>query len=151
LALLALEAGTKETNNMNPRPGFWHRTRRRPSFWLGLFVACFLAWAWWDSYEAQTVFRWMDSSEESIQFTRMDGASFVTVGSGIELIQYMPGWQYERTNEVPFESLWSLAGSQYWRVPDSLVFFSFLGLWVGWLAFFDWLRKKRQAGKGALP
>jgi hypothetical protein len=30
---------------MTPRPIY-----RWKSFWLGLFVACFLAWAWRDSY-----------------------------------------------------------------------------------------------------
>ena len=49
--------------------------------------------------------------------------------------------------EVNLEG-WSVL---YIKIPDSLVFFSFLGLWVGWLAFPAWLRKKRQAGKGALP
>jgi hypothetical protein len=128
---------------MIPRPTFWHRTRRRPSFWLGLFVVCFLAWAWWVSYDsgAMVLYAW---GKRAFAIIHRNGASCLLTArpwSGRRLEWQYSNWLY--TEEVLQN--WSLAEElSYLRVPDSLVFFSFVGVWVGWLAFPEWLRKRRS-------
>ena len=131
---------------MNPPSGFWHRTRRRPSFWLGLFVACFLAWAWWDSYGngSGILYSW---GSDAFAALRWQGASFLVsvedgwFPAGFQW-RYRPGFNVDR-----ILSAWKESGSdiRHCRVPDSLAFTSFVGLWVGWLAFPEWLWKRRRA------
>ena len=147
VALLPLEAGAKKTNNMNQRPGFWHRTRRRPSFWLGLFVACFLAWAWLDSYtnNAWWSYTWGSTTRA---VCRGNGASFIASATDV---WFRPGLEsvYGETISNPESAFaaWRENGARvrHCRVPDSLVFFSYVGLWIGWLTFSDWRRKTRTA------
>jgi len=123
---------------MNPHPGFWHRTRRRPSFWLGLLVVCFLAWAWWDSYRNDSAL-WMKSGT----IVRGYGTTYIEVGAGpVEL-----GGRREPhyMNEGGYREEIAAFYNHDWAVPDSLVFFSCVGVWVGWLALSDWRRKTRGA------
>ena len=119
---------------MNPHPSFWHRTRRRPSFWLGLFVACFLAWAWWDSYR---VFPSLYLANIGGLF-RQDGFSIVYTppldrldGSSWNCLQ-REDWRFELDTTI---YMMESHGSRCLKFPDSLVFFSFVGLWSGWLAW----------------
>jgi hypothetical protein len=124
-----------------PGPRFWHRTRRRPSFWLGLFVVCFLAWAWWDSYRQNPTvsYGWRG---EAVEIIRLHGSTYFAVG---------PDWSWSRGASLTFKRIrkekqariWESVGWRYIEVPDPRVFFSFLGLWIGWLALSDWRRKKR--------
>jgi hypothetical protein len=143
LAFLPLEAGTKE-KLMTPGPPlrFWHRTRRRPSFWLGLFVACFLAWAWWDSYRNGAIV-WYARGTVAVAVIQAKGAFFFASGGP----WFPPGFHWIYSPGLDPEELFAAWGSAvhvgHLRVPDSLVFFSFVGLWGGWLAFPEWLRKKR--------
>ena len=126
------------------KASFWHRTRRRPSFWLGLFIACFLAWAWWDSYRME-MSAGFSATTRSYRVYRIEGATVFTFyvdwfasGSGF-------GFWYESANGREFwESRWDAFGVKHCRVPDPLVFSSVVGLWVGWLAFSDWRRKTRS-------
>jgi hypothetical protein len=145
--------GAKETMMLGPR--FWRRTSRRPSFWLGLFVACFLAWAWWDSYQREPLVH-VTTRREALQLSRIGGVTMVATGP----IPDMPYWGFWGVGSRPLaggpetlghqrgrEQRWAFArarGVRYLKIPDSLVLFSFLGLWVGWLAFSEWLRKKRS-------
>jgi hypothetical protein len=132
---------------MNPHPGFWHRTRRRPSFWLGVFVACFLAWAWWDSYTNNAALGYTWRARSFVVF-RGNGTSFITSAANV---WFGPGldWGYGATTGDAKSALaaWREGGAavRFCRIPDSLVFFSFVGVWVGWLALSDWRRKSRGA------
>ncbi|MEK7953924.1 hypothetical protein [Luteolibacter soli] len=45
---------------MTPRPFY-----RWKSFWLGLFGACFLAWAWWDSMQFSSWVSWREFGANS--------------------------------------------------------------------------------------
>ena len=148
VALLALEAGTKESRAM--KASFWHRTRRRPSFWLGLFVSCFLAWAWWQSYldfPALVVAR----SGNATELSRMRGATYIVMGPSGALRVPSTCWEVRGKRWLQpsgWEELWALGhahGVRPYRIPDSLVFFPFVGLWVGWLALSDWRRRTRVA------
>jgi len=117
---------------------FWHRTRRRPSFWLGLFLACFFAWAWWDSYR-YTVAAYYNSNAGHFVFGREDGVSLVSVSRALVV-----PWEYSsgdwsrfpaELREGRIEAMVEEYCEDHWKVPDSLVFFSFVGVWVGWLAW----------------
>ena len=116
------------------KASFWHRTRRRPSFWLGLFVACFLAWAWWDSMHASLGINSVVANRRLI-LVRVEGATqiFWRLAPGTKL-------RFEAARLPPevggeYISVFKEEGFSYFRVPDSLVFFSFVGVWVGWLAW----------------
>jgi len=119
------------------------RLRRRPSFWLGLFVACFMAWAWCDSYRHELMASHVGNARH-VQFGRMDGASYVA--SGEAFLGELPGFGMRYPAGIGMErwkGVWELFGVRHHRIPDSLVFFSFLGLWVGWLAFSEWKVRKK--------
>jgi len=148
LALLPLEAGTKEIRFLmkpNRRPTFWHLTRRRPSFWLGLFVACFLAWAWQDSTRHMFEVSATVAGKGSVVMRR-HGSTWILYG-----LSDGGFWVNRRPDVMPddewkeYLSSWVGVGFRQTRVPDSLVFFSYVGLWIGWLTFSDWRRKTRTA------
>jgi hypothetical protein len=130
------------------RPGphrFWKISGRRPSFWLGFFVACFLAWAWWDSYRHTSLLSW-GGSKGLIGILREDGATFVFKYHDSVAGTLLSGWDFTRAEPLRVGTVWDYLKTitvSHGRAPDSLVFFSFLGLWVGWLAFSDCRRKKR--------
>ena len=116
---------------------FWYRTRRRPSFWLGLFVACFLAWAWWDSYSYLTRV-WLDLDFREVGIVRIEGRTwFPALAMGAE--KFGGAFMHKDLASFPESEPLEPGG-----IPDSLVFFSFLGLWGGWLALSDWRRKTRR-------
>ncbi|MCW1921011.1 hypothetical protein OKA05_00495 [Luteolibacter arcticus] len=72
---------------------------RRVSFWLGLFVACFLAWAWWDSYRNGTSLAcsWKTGSLWVVQ---ADGSFYIASGE-----IRSPGWWFSR---YEFDVRWML-------------------------------------------
>lgn len=82
----------------------------------------------------------------SYRVLRIEGATVFTFSEGwIASGKGGFGFGYVSANGREFwESRWDTFGVKHWRVPDSPVFFSFVGLWVGWLAFPEWLRKKRM-------
>jgi len=122
---------------MTPDLSYWHRTRRRPSFWLGLFVACFLGWAWRDSYSHLTTVR-LDLDFREVGFVRIEGRTwFPAMTMGAEKI----GLAFMHKDLASFPESEPLEPG---GIPDSLVFFSVVGLWVGWLAFSEWRRKTRS-------
>ena len=141
LALLALEAGTKESRfrakAMKTRPPL--RFCRHPSFWLGLLFACFLAWVWWDSYRIGSVCQ-LGWRNQMLTFANNEGEAFVAFkrypGSRLEV----NGSREASETVKAFQSEEWAWGSTLCRVPNALVFFSFLGLWVGWLAW-RWKRE----------
>ena len=151
VALLALEAGTKK-ELMTPGPHrFWQGSLRRPSFWLGLFVACFLAWAWRDSFERQHVVRGHSQNNLLLACFHVEGRL---------LFIFWPDYDWDHrwtveTREVSemsnaaglLEQIEEEGGSvaRYRVIPDSLVFSSFFGIWVGWLSFSEWRRRTRVA------
>jgi hypothetical protein len=129
---------------MKPGPNrFWHSARRRSSFWLGLFVACFLAWAWWDSFRSQStaVSEWRN---RTFTLSSLDGTIYFVSGSGW-LTSHAWGFRAWSGKKVAnYEQTLTNVGASHRRVPHSLVFFSFLGHWVGWLAWGE-----RLAGNAA--
>jgi hypothetical protein len=56
---------------MTPRP--FHRWK---SFWLGILIACFLGWAWWDSLRFESSVTW-----HRFTVTNASGAIFIVYGS----------------------------------------------------------------------
>jgi hypothetical protein len=120
------------------------KLRRRPSFWLGLFVALFLAWASWDSYRHEALLH-RESREGFVQCLRLEGGTYFVSGLWPSPA---PGERLVTSHSnglglSTWRQMWQEFGANPVRVPDSLVFFSFLGLWVGWLALSDWRRKTR--------
>jgi hypothetical protein len=134
---------------MKPGPPlrFWHRTRRRPSFWLGLFVACFLGWAWWESHYSYSEMA-LSGRGQVLRCVRKDGETSVywfkdPPSRDFDLNVTRTDFVKRRIFPTTSDINWLLASPSF-KTRDSLVFFSFVGLWVGWLAFPAWLRKKRS-------
>ena len=141
---------------MTPGPHrFWQSSLRRPSFWLGLFVACFLAWAWRDSFERQHVVRGHSQNNLLLACFHVEGRLLFIFWPDYD-------WDHRWTVEIRevseehnaakfvgfIERELELEGSslaRYWSIPDALVFCSFVGLWVGWLSFSEWRRRTRLA------
>jgi len=132
---------------MTPRP-----IHKWITFWLGLFVACFLAWAWRDSYRHHTTL-----SIIRIDWFGGDWGAQATRAYGKTFLEIYPSWlrdhridllrdplpsapDYDTATyhpEMPFAS--SIIPD--WKIiPDYLLFFSFLLLWSAWLAW-RWRRQ----------
>ncbi|MCW1926397.1 hypothetical protein OKA05_27850 [Luteolibacter arcticus] len=129
---------------MTPRP-----LHRRVSFWLGLFIACFLGWAWWHSYRycpgAGVAF-----AGAQISAARQDGATFVFTppdqGMARHWIDVEP-----RASCPDLEDALSTAEGldvRWMRLPDPLVFLTYLALWTAALAWRQ--RRLRQSPKHPL-
>jgi hypothetical protein len=123
---------------MNPRP-----IHRWKSFWLGLFVVCFLAWGWWDSTRFET---WVLKSGPSgaSGLARVDGTTFVFDGArnlfaydGV--LRYPIAKSARATEEDTFE-IWC---PRYFKVRDIVVLFSFVVPWSAWLVW-RWKREQRK-------
>jgi hypothetical protein len=117
---------------MTPRPIY-----RWKSFWLGVFVACFLAWAWGDSRRCET---WLQVGGYGT--VRLDGTTFVFKGvlDGSKVVVVKRGAKAATAAEE--ERFFVLRGVRHFKIRDSLVFFSFIALWGGWLAW-RWRRRLR--------
>jgi hypothetical protein len=129
------------------RPGptrFWQSSVRRPSFWLGLFVACFLAWAWWDSFNGRFI-AWIPRDGKQVEFEREAGATHIAFLTGLGSLEEA-SFHYETRDgdDLPYAEFLDIYGASYCRVPDSLVFVFFLGLWGGWLGW-RWRVERRFA------
>ena len=116
---------------MKPRP-----LHRRVSFWLGLFVACFLAGAWWDSYQRQTLVD-VATPHGVVTAERRTGSTWLFLSPGVSPWNF----SYAHRRIIPQvdwdDQLASLKGIGIrclWA-PDIIVFFSFVGLWGVWLAW----------------
>ena len=118
------------------KASFWHRTRRRPSFWLGLFVACFLAWAWWDCYRVDTHLGF--SGEEDV-FAFVLSKGQLSFYFAIDAAGPDNGFYFHRDSTgdetLTMRELANLLDYPRWGLPASLVFFSFVGFWGGWLVW----------------
>ena len=114
---------------------FWHRTRRRQSFWLGLFVVCFLAWAWWDSFPHRFI-AWIPRNGQQVEFEREAGATHIAFLTGLGNSE-QASFQYESrdTDDLPYAEFLETFGASYCRVPGPVVFFSFVGVWGAWLVW----------------
>ena len=114
---------------------------RRVSFWLGLFVACFLAWAWWDSKRFETSVHLGVGLGPEVM--RVDGATFLV---RVYRFRFDPVMRREPLviSEQQVERYFVENEFRYFKVPDSLVFFSFVGLWGGWLVW-RWRSTERLA------
>jgi hypothetical protein len=112
---------------MKPRPPY-----RRVSFWLGLFVAWFLAWAWWDSYQNLSALNLRGGG--ILHITRAEGATYFNTGGaeGPRFYRDSLGVTLKGRN---LEAEWHRWGFRFVKVPDALMFFSFVGLWAGWLVW----------------
>ncbi len=119
---------------------------RWKSFWIGLFVLVFLGWAWSESYlKFPTISQ--ARSGKAIEFSRMRGVTYMVTGPSGSLRILAGGWVVGNKRflqPTDWENLWALGhahGVRVFRVPDSLIFFSYLGLWGGGLAW-RWRRLK---------
>jgi hypothetical protein len=109
---------------------------RRVSFWLGLFVACFIVWAWWDSMNRQLgLQRNFDRDRVGISVIRQGGVSFFFKGQATFEGYW---WNAIRvpTREVE-ERLRRTGGPDgvLVKVPDAVVLICWLGLWGAWLVW----------------
>jgi hypothetical protein len=140
-----IDGGMKQELPMRVRP-LW----RRKSIWLGIFVACFLGWAWWDSQSVTTVVTWK-GTQRGVQAIRVDGSSFLIVGPPSQMTFYPIGkrsWGYARAKFGP-KMVRTIIGtprgnSKVWEVRDAVVCLFFLAGWGGWLAWGRW-REKSEA------
>jgi hypothetical protein len=119
---------------MTPGPTFWHRASRRPSFWLGLFVACFLAWAWWDSFRNAS-FGSVERDYRALQVVRAFGETVLLNRERMSWTGLSFVGERGPITELDWSGFKERTGKPALIVPDSLVFFSFVGVWVGWLAW----------------
>ena len=151
VARLALGAETKN-QLMTPRPPHrhWHRTIRRPSFWLGGFVACFLAWAWWDSHRIDT--RVAYAGEDHVGTFLLTGGEsvflFLRDAAGPDKGLYFHR-DPSREEAMIVQGFARVMGYHRVSLPNSLIFFSFLAPWLGWLAWRARVERKQQAGHAA--
>jgi len=137
--------GLCDTPLMHPRPLY-----RWKSFWLGVLVLGFIGWAWWDSFQRELMAYHVGNTHE-VQLVRTEGASFVA--SGDDFVGELPGFGVRYPAGIGMErwkGVWELYGVRHHRIPDALVFFSFLGLWGGWLAW-RWRRMRRATSNDDLP
>ena len=75
------------------------------------------------------------------QVVRAKGATILVWGRITELGNVFTRWgSFARVDEkwVNVDALVTGPEKRTVRIPDSLVFLSFVGVWVGWLAFSDW-------------
>jgi hypothetical protein len=115
---------------MTPRP-----IHRRLSFWLGLFVACFLAWAWWDGYRRGAGVAYTTGRGTTVIYLHGKGTSYLGWGP----ISYAPGfiWSYGPRLDAPVTHavVISTGKVKHLRIPDAAVFSTYLALWSTALAW----------------
>jgi hypothetical protein len=128
---LALSEATETNQRMTPRPFY-----RWKSFWLGLFVLVFLGWAWWDSYRNEALLL-RERRDDFLQCLRVDGATYFVSGrwSFPSPLERFAATHSKGLGIASWNQTWQVLGASPVRVPDSLVFFSFVGLWGGWLVW----------------
>jgi hypothetical protein len=123
---------------MRPRPLY-----RWKSFWLGLFVACFLAWACWDSMSFQSglALRLGGGTQSCVRHT---GSTYFLYGTPAPSTFWRMRVTYPASHlESSLEAIKGpRAGSV--KVPDFVSFVCFLGLWSAWL-FWHWKREQKKS------
>jgi len=117
---------------------------RWTSFWLGLFVACFLAWAWRDSYRFKLA-TGIQGPDSSYGLLRIRAGTFLYYNPRRRLVMTSEWWWKSRAPVLAenweLRSDGTLFYKSYYpetralRIPDAAVFFSFLGLWCGGMAW----------------
>jgi hypothetical protein len=118
---------------------------RRVSFWLGLFVACFIAWGWWDSMNRQMgVQRNFDRDRVGISVIRQGGMSFFFKG-----LPTFEGYWWKATREPMQEVVGRLQRTGgpdgvLVQVPDAVVLICWSGLWGAWLVWSGGRRVERM-------
>jgi len=116
---------------VRPRPiHYW------PSFWLGLFSAAFLGWAWWDSHHYFSSLTWIGNGIA----WNADGK----IGYSL-VIQSVDVPSRFATSRAPIGSVW-LAGIfakfRTYTLPHWIISGSFLLLWATFLIW-RWHRLER--------
>ena len=115
---------------MTPRPMYCWK-----SFWLGVFVVCFFAWAWRDSLRTDT---WMQRIWASgrLGMIRVQGVTWVYRDA--EAFFDLNGVQRRATQysakeveEMEFEG----ADFPYVKIPDGAVWACFAVVWGGWMVW----------------
>ncbi|WP_341405232.1 hypothetical protein [Luteolibacter soli] len=142
---MEVEAGGGANHVMTRRPVY-----RRVSFWLGLFVACFLGWGWWDSYRRCPGFAW-ERGGKAVIVLRMDGVTGVTRGPS-DAMKIRRGslssMVMTARAALSWEKLWKDAGSgagvRFVRIPDGVVFAGWLVVWGGWMGWRWWRERKAE-------
>ena len=126
---------------MKPRP-----IHRWKSFWLGLSVVLFLAWAWLDSYHGLSEC-FLKLGNREAQFSRAKGVTYVYLRQGDTYLTSLPPGEFQlETSRLPayWPNIWEWLekyGAPQARIPDAPIFYSYLGLWSGLLA---WHRRRMR-------
>ena len=105
-----------------------------PSFWLGLFVAVFLGWAWWDSHRYFSSLTWV-------------GRGIAWNAGGSLVYQSLGDPSSFATTRMPFGSVWLegiFAKFRTYALPHWILSGSFLLLWSAFL-FWRWHRLQHLA------
>ena len=145
LPRVALETATHSNKNQSafvkatPRPLY-----KWKSFWLGILVLGFLGWAWWDSFPHRFI-AWIPRNGQQVEFEREAGATHLAFLTGLGNSEEA-SFHYESrdTDDRPYAKFLDTFGASYCRVPDALVFLSYVGVWSAWL-FFHWKREQKKA------
>ena len=136
---------------MKPRPFY-----RRKSFWLGLFVLVFLGWAWWQSFHhcvrLNIPLGGGKSVGKALAGFRQDGETvFVKAHrDASQLLSFRT--TPRRGGSLGLKDYCATAdqlGFRWILIPDSLVFFPALALWLGWL-FWHWKREQKKTSSAFL-
>ena len=115
---------------------------RWKSFWLGLFVAAFLGWAWWDSHHYYSAVTWIGKGIAWNADGKI-GCSLVVQSLGVP-----NGFA---TTRMPFGSIWLegiFAKFKTYSLPHWILFASFLFLWT---IFLVWRWRRQQQLTKAHP
>jgi hypothetical protein len=115
---------------MSPRP-----IHRWKSFWLGLFAAGFLAWAWWDSHTHETI-AYRAGWTRTTYLYRASGETTIAQGPSLLFDVSGKSWGYIHQELPLLPPVWELSDDvRRITIADPLVFFTYLGLWSAWLAW----------------
>jgi len=131
---------------MNPRPFY-----RWKSFWLGVFVACFLMSEYLGNRGKVMIASFRGTGPGQVHVVRVKGSSFLMWGETIGIGNFVSDWmtfaRFEE-NGFDFEAHWQgkrVNGVRYLKLPDAMVLLSYLALWGGWMAW-RWQRGRKLEG-----
>jgi len=128
---------------MKPRPFY-----KWKSFWLGVVVLVFMGWAAWKSRSEDHVLtaagdRWC------VQVVKMESRTAVVTGPPWAMVFHATrGVSYHAMSRDPVSFVPVLEdmrplGLRFVMVPDRLLFFSFLGLWLAGMIW-QWSREQKK-------
>lgn len=120
---------------------------RWKSFWLGLFVLVFVGWAYVDSFRFHAMACQTAGGRTMVVYRSYGVTRF---GEGpTSGFSYNPEWDFTYDDrDSPFPNWVRKPDVPLFEVRDSLVFFSFLGLWGSGLTW-RWRCLKRLEIKGS--